>query len=99
MKNLLIGIFSIITGLSSIIIYLGGIAIHLLTCIMAWQLSGFLAAFITFSLPIVSEIYWFFSIWNKSGAFLNNYSIFLVIYIVALIIVFFGLYIVSLVEE
>ena len=52
-----------------ILIVLGilSVIIHVWTIIIAFFSSGFLAAILTFSFPILSEIYWFFDIGEKIG--------------------------------
>ena len=41
--------------------------LHLLAAIIALELSGFGGALLTFFLPVIAEVYWFFRLGPKSG--------------------------------
>jgi len=53
----------------------GGFALHIWTVAIAWQVSGFMGAATTFSLPFVSEIYWLFEGWLDHRYFAVLYSL------------------------
>lgn len=48
---------------------------HLWTIVIAYHRSGFLAAAVSFFLPVLSEIYWAIKLIGISGQFLNPYTI------------------------
>jgi hypothetical protein len=52
----------------------GGAAFHLYTCVTAYKLSGFGAAFISFVTPFISEVYWSWRIWDGTDTFWNIYT-------------------------
>lgn len=54
----LFGIAYTIIDLSGIVLWLGGIGIHLWTTIIAFVYGGFISAFITFMLPVIGEVFW-----------------------------------------
>ena len=54
--------------------YTGFGLFHLYTTFIAFEMAGFIAAFITFGFPLVSELYWLWHIWRESGQFLNHYT-------------------------
>jgi hypothetical protein len=49
-------------------------AFHLYTTYVAYYFVGGMGAFITFATPLLSEIYWFISIWHSTGMFLNGFT-------------------------
>ncbi len=57
-----------------------GLIIHAWTVIIAFSTKGFVAAVITFALPVVAELFWGYQIWSTSGIFLNWYTISLLAY-------------------
>jgi hypothetical protein len=59
-----------------------GIAIHVWTVIIAYDLTGRTAALITCFLPILAEIYWFIRVWRTSGTILNLYCMVIMGFIV-----------------
>ena len=56
LRAVIVGIAYTIMGLSGIVLWLGGIGIHLWTAIIAFVYGGFISAFITFMLPVVGEV-------------------------------------------
>jgi len=89
----------IILGLSYIALWLGGIGIHLWTIIIAFEYSGFLSAFITFLLPVLSQIYWGWESYVLSGTFWNNYIIMLLVYVCAWILMFGSAFVASMLGD
>lgn len=61
-------------GCLIIVAHIGAALLHLWTILIAWQASGFVAALISFCLPVLSQIYWFAITWRTLG-FLNPYTI------------------------
>jgi hypothetical protein len=72
------GLSSLLGPLGGMMLFIAqfGIAIfHFYTAILAYQVDGFYSAFVSISLPIISELYWLVRIWHLSGAFWNVYSL------------------------
>lgn len=64
---------------------------HFFTAIVAYGLAGpgwwgFVATGAAFSFPIVAEIVVFISVWNVTGEMVNNYSIWLFMWLAFLIV-------------
>lgn len=85
---------SIGSGIAAIGIFLSmgtwvfGVMLHLYTILIAFKMSGFMAAFIALSLPVLAQIYWFFVAWNKTGEFINGFSFYIILYVGYLVISF-----------
>jgi hypothetical protein len=47
---------------------------HLYTVYVAFKMAGLFGAFLSLIFPAVSEIFWFFKLWNISHQFVNLYS-------------------------
>jgi hypothetical protein len=65
-------------GLGYIFLWAAGVGsfvIHLYTTYVAYQASGLVGAILTFSMPPISEIYLFATIWYSTGTFLNLYTL------------------------
>lgn len=75
------GIGCLSAGIIHIILGALGLIIHAWTVIIAYSVKGFIAAVITLALPVFSEIYWGYNIWDKTGVFLNLYNIALLTYV------------------
>jgi len=54
---------------------LGGLAVHLWTILIAFNVSGFIAALLTLVFPVVSQIYWILEAKTLSGTFFTKYSV------------------------
>ncbi len=76
-----------------------GLIIHAWTVIIAYSVKGFLAAVITLACPVISEIYWGFHIWNRSGIFFNSYTIALFIYVGLGILMWISMFVYSKLSE
>lgn len=83
LSNILFGIGAM--GIN--ILFFVGSLIHLWTTIIAYMETGFIGSAITFFLPIIAQIYWFFASVNISGAFINTYSIIIMVYLILWVIV------------
>jgi hypothetical protein len=59
----------------------GGI-IHLYATFLAFELSGFGAAFLTFATPFFAELYWIAITWLETGVFWNGLTIASIAYFV-----------------
>jgi len=71
MKKLLITAFFLLRLAS----YIGVGLLHLWTVYIAFIVGrGFIAAAITFFLPVLSEMFWFGAMWNKFG-FINWFTL------------------------
>jgi len=81
-SRILVGLFAVLM----IGMQFGGLALHFWTIVLAVRVSGLLAGFITFMMPVVSEIYWFLRSWKAAGTLRNPYCIAALAY-VALIVV------------
>jgi hypothetical protein len=67
-----------------VIIYYGfGLLLHLWTVAIAFLLtSDLVTALITFGLPVISNIYWFFKMGVTYGFFGSHYNISIIFYII-----------------
>ncbi len=81
-SGILVGLFAVMM----IGVQFGGLALHFWTIVLALRASGVLAGFITFTLPIVSEIYWFLRTWKATGTLTDPYCAAALAY-VALVVV------------
>ena len=52
-----------------------GLVMHVWTIVIALDISGLFWAFVTTCLPVVAEIYWFFSFWKIQETALNSYCL------------------------
>ena len=66
--------FSSVSGFFLFGVFIFGFCIHIKTIVIAYNVSGFFACFVTLMLPIISQIYWFIFAWSKAG-FVNSYSV------------------------
>lgn len=69
-----------------------GSIIHLWTAYLALVHGGILSLFISFILPILSEIFWFFVMWSITGTVLNTYSMIVLVYLSTLSILGLAVY-------
>jgi hypothetical protein len=90
MKNVIGSVFLWISSFGINILYFIAGLIHLWTVLIAFSENGFVGAAITFFLPIISQIYWFFVSVKISGTFINTYSIIIIIYILLWIFLIIG---------
>jgi hypothetical protein len=63
-----------ITCLAVPLLYIMILLIHVWTVILAYEMSGFLAAVLSFITPPVSWLYWAVVCWRESGTWLNAYT-------------------------
>lgn len=70
-----------VTGISNLLKILLGILLHFFTTYLAYQVSGTLAAVLTFFTPPFAELYWIFRIWNETGIFWSYIAIGSALYI------------------
>lgn len=73
--------FTVLVYLLSGIIGLGGSLLHIWTIIIAYNISGPLAAIVSFFLIGLSEFYWVYKAWSISG-FDSPYIQWLIVFIV-----------------
>jgi hypothetical protein len=66
-----------------------GVVIHIYTIVTAFTFSGLFGAIITLFVPVIGQIYWFFSIWSAIGLD-NLFCITILSYIGLWIIVLIG---------
>lgn len=84
------GISYVATGLGLIglyVFFVGCAAFHLYTVLVAYDISGFVVAFITSGTPPLSELYWLVSSWRGTGQFVNGYSIYFMLLLGTLLFV------------
>jgi hypothetical protein len=82
-----------LTYLISILLGIGGTLFHIWTIIIAYNVSGILAAIVTFFLIGLSEFYWAFQAWKTSGfdsSFIQWIIVFLALGIVRFIFIIFS---------
>lgn len=99
LKSIIVGIATGIMAISGFILWFGGALIHLWTIVIAFNVSGFIAAFMTSMLPGVAQVYWLFESFRYSESYLNNYSLAILVYVMLLILIFIGAGIISAVED
>ena len=63
------------------LIGISGSILHLFTAYVAFTLGGFLVGGATFAFPILGEIGVWIYAWNKSGSFVNGYSIWVLMWL------------------
>ena len=85
-RKIIFGTSAGIAGIIYLGLQLGGLALHLFTTFLAYQVSGFFAAFLTFIFPPISELFWIWRFWNISGEFLNFYTHWFIVYIGAVVV-------------
>lgn len=52
--------------------YILGAVVHFWTVIIAFSKGGFIAGILSFIFPVLSEIYWVFSLWGEYDAYVNT---------------------------
>lgn len=87
LRNAAVGTIGWLTGLLTIALYIAGSLIHLWAITIAFFESGFIAAVITFFLPVVSQIYWIFYISRGLDTFFNSFTIVIAAYLVGWLVV------------
>lgn len=76
-----------------LLMWIGAAALHLYTILVAYQVYGFVAAFLALVAPAISEIALFILLWIKTENFLNGYNFYVIVYLLWLA---FGLVCVAL---
>lgn len=61
------------------------LSLHLYTVYYAYEFQGGIAAFITFFVPLISNIYWLYEHYELTGILLNNFTIFTLIALILFI--------------
>ena len=79
-----------IAGIGYLALSILGLVIHIWTIIIAYSFAGILGAAISLMLPMLSQIFWGFKMWNYTGTIMNNYCMSLIGYVVAFIVVIIG---------
>jgi len=59
---------SILKSISGIFFFTATI-VHIWTVVVAFQQSGILAAIVSLFLPVLSEIYWMFRMWDTTSSY------------------------------
>ena len=77
------------------LIWISGAILHFYTAIIAYGLAGpgfwgFVAGGAAFTFPIIAQIVVFISVWNVTGNFLNGFSVWLLLWL-AFVALLFGL--------
>jgi len=70
-----------LVGLLASAIWILGIVYHLWTVIIAFQ-YGIISAIATFFLPVLSQIYWFFKMWDVNTPYIVVSIVFLIVALV-----------------
>lgn len=63
------------------IVWFSAAALHLLTIITAYQVSGFFASMVSLLFPILSQAYWVYELWDLTGNIVNGYSFYVFVYL------------------
>jgi hypothetical protein len=85
-RRLFFGMSAGITGLAFLLIKLLGLALHIYTIYFAYVIKGFLAALITFFMPLISQIFWVFNSVGMFGKWINPFSFYVGLYVILAII-------------
>jgi hypothetical protein len=81
-----------------IVLYLGGLALHLWTGYIAYRTSGFIIIVLTLFLPGFAETVWFVVIWRETGVFLNWYTLAVLSLVIWYSLSFVGNWLIGLIE-
>jgi len=81
MRKIIWNILIIPSRFATIFYWIGGLAIHLLTAYVAFQLYGLLGAVLSFIFPFVSTIYICYVAWSLSG-FNSGYIQWVILYVI-----------------
>ena len=85
-RKIIFGTSTGIAGLIYLAIQFGGLALHLYTTYIAFKISGFISAFLTFIFPPLSELYWVWRFWNGTGEFFNPYTQWVAAYLILFVV-------------
>jgi hypothetical protein len=86
LRKFIFGTSAGLAGLIYLALQLSGLAIHLFTTYLAFQVSGFITALITFMFPPLSQLYWIWAFWDATGIFFNFFTQWVLLYIVAIVL-------------
>lgn len=75
------GFSMVLAFAAELAVILGGLVLHFYTVVVAYDLAGTTAAVITFSFPVVSEIYWGLSSWISAHHAITEYDWWLLLYV------------------
>lgn len=75
------GFFMVLAFATGLVVILGGLVLHFYTVVVAYDLAGTGAAVITFSFPVLSEIYWGLSSWISAHHVITEYDWWLLLYV------------------
>lgn len=73
-------------GISMFVVMFGGVAIHLMTVLVAYQVSGFGSAFLAFMFPVGATIYWIVKLFNMTGHFFSDLAVAVTVYLSMIVI-------------
>lgn len=79
-----------LAGTAYAIVSVLGIIIHVWTIILAFMVKGFFAAIITFILPVLAQIFWFFKVGANVGYTNNSFCIAIMVYAGLWLVVYLG---------
>jgi hypothetical protein len=82
-----------ISGVTMIGFYIGSAAFHVYTIIVAYEVAGFGAAFISAGTPPIAELYWAIRIWRTAGYITNQYDM---LFLLLVGLMLFGIVLVSI---
>tara|TARA_B100000963_G_scaffold182744_1_gene158867 strand:- start:578 stop:898 length:321 start_codon:yes stop_codon:yes gene_type:complete len=86
LRKFIFGTSAGLAGIIYLVIQLGGLAIHLYTTYLAFQVSGIISAIITFVFPPISELFWIWRFWSLTGEFFNFYTQWICFYLLVLVV-------------
>lgn len=81
-RELLLKLSLAMAGTSIKICSVVGGMIHLYATFLAFQASGYVAALLTFVIPLFAELYWIIIIWSETGVFWHGLTVASVAYFV-----------------
>lgn len=87
MRRLILGLAVSLAGISNILKIVAGLALHVFVTYVAYNVSGTLAAILTFLLPPFSEVFWIIKIWNETGVFWSLVTIGSALYVLLWIVI------------
>lgn len=70
-----------IAGTLSLLVYLGGLVLHVYTIIIAFGEAGLFAACLTLAFPVVAQVYWVVRLSSSLGI-ANTYNLMVLAYLI-----------------
>ena len=89
-KKTIYGVGMFLAGFGLVILQIFSLIIHIYTIVISFTVSGIWGAIITLCMPVLSEIYWFFTISFRAHTIFNTYCLTIIGYLVTLLLIGLG---------